>query len=874
MNNLLVLLLPLLAISPPAAAQLSESDRIEIPGQLVVCFETGTDQVDLDAIASEWNLEGVGQGVRVEEIRTLAQWVRRGETLFTNIVLVEYSPESFDLAALRQQVLGDPSVEWAAPNVGLTGEFRELEPNDPLYGSQYHHPLMQSNLAWDITLGDASVIIGVTDDGVDLDHEDLQPNIWVNTGETPGDGVDNDSNGFIDDVNGFDFVADNNDPNPEGGNDHGTHVSGIAAAKTDNNIGIAGVAGDSTIMPLQFYSPGQPWTAVDIMEAFSYGADNGARIITTSYNMDGWVGDALVHAAFDYIYDAGVLHFNSAGNGAAANPPRQVFHQSFLVASTESNDGLSSFSNYGTGIDLAAPGGSVFATVLNDGYDTKSGTSMAAPNAAGVAALIWAANPTWTRDQVAAQIYSTADSIDAQNPSYEGLLGGGRVNPFSALTQTLPAPRFVSADGLPPDGGALVGDLSSFKLRFDQVMDPSTVNAVGAFSLFYAGPDGIFGTGDDIGLLLDQEEYLISSNEVSLSLAAALPFSGEYRVTAVSSVLTNPFGTNLDGDGDGAPGGNWFTSFSACATTVHLEDNAESGTDWSVVNDAGLLTGAWTVPPEVPIGGGLRSDPADDFDGSGRCFLTENAPGNTDVDGGYSRLISRKFDLSGLTDPYLSFALWHVTSGGDPLEVDVSNDDGATWIDVETFTGGPEEWEIITFRVGDHVAPSSTTRLRFSVADLGGASITESGIDYLRILTVDCGGGASIGTNYCIGAVNSTGQGAVMSATGSTVVADNDLTLRVDSATPTQNGVFYFGPQQVQIPFGGGFRCVGGSAVRLPVTTTDSSGGVQIGIDLTAPPALGVIAAGADLNFQYWYRDPTSAASPFNLSDGLNILFQ
>ena len=134
------------------------------------------------------------------------------------------------------------------------------------------------------------------------------------------------------------------------------------------------------------------------------------------------------------MYDGGVLHFNSAGNNNQLNPPRTSFTQSLFVVSTESNDTRSTFSNYGTGCDISAPGGSILSTVLNDNYGTKSGTSMATPNAAGAAALIWSLHPTWTRDQVAAQLIATADNIDAQNPAYIGLLGSGRVNSFAALT--------------------------------------------------------------------------------------------------------------------------------------------------------------------------------------------------------------------------------------------------------------------------------------------------------------------------------------------------------------------------------------------------------------------------------------------------------
>ena len=870
MKKTVALLLLSIPLAARLQAQVPVAERVEVPGEIVVCFDSDDASLDLDAVVAQWGLQSADASFHVAETRSLLHWQRRGETKFTNVVLIEYSPPGLDSSILQRQLATIEGVCWASPNVKLTGDPRELVPDDPQYGSQYHHPLMQNDDAWDITLGDSSVIMGITDDGVDIDHADLIENIWTNPGEIPGDGTDNDGNGYVDDVHGWDFVFDNNDPNPNSGDGHGTHVAGIAGARTNNSTGVAGTAGRATIMPLQFYSSSMSWTAADIAESFAYGVDNGALILSTSYNINGWVGDPTVTAAFDYIYDQGALHFNSAGNGAELNPARQAFHQTMLVASTDASDVMSSFSNYGTGIDLAAPGSSILSTLVGGGYGTNSGTSMAAPNAAGVAALIWSANLTWTRDQVAAQIYFTADNIDAQNPGLEGLLGGGRVNAYNAVTATLPAPQVTQADGLPNEGGALIGDLTSFKVRFDQIMAPGTINVAGAFRLVYAGADGVFGTGDDAPIALSWDEYLISSNEVSFHGVGAFPGAGDYRVTADASVLANPFFTALDGNGDGNPGDSWSRTFSACSAQVLLEDLAESGVDWSVVN-VSLSTGAWTVPPEVPIGGGTRNDPPTDYDGSGKCFLTQNAPGDTDVDGGPTRLISRAYDITITPDPYLSFARWLVTTGTDIMVVDISTDDGASWTNVDALAG-TDGWEVETFRVSDYVTPTAQTRLRFSVEDADPPSITEAAIDWLRIIAVVCDNPPAVGTSYCTTAPNSVGMGALIRATGSAVVADNDFTLITEHLPVGEFGLYYFGPDQIQLPFGDGYRCVGGAIIRiLPPGLTDSFGQFHRTVDLTAPPAAGNIVPGASLNFQFWYRDPGAGTAGFNLSDGLHV---
>ena len=865
----LVLSVPSVA-APAPLAQMSELQRVEIPGRIVVSFESERAPRRIEDLVEEWAIESIDPRLEVESARQLLQWNRRGAPELTTVVLVEVSPKDVDLAPVMAGLRDVPGVQWAAPSVGYLGDPRELVPDDPSYGSQYHHPLMRNDAAWDITLGDPSVVIAVTDDGVDLDHEDLEANIWTNSGEVAGDGADNDGNGYVDDVHGYDFVFDSGDANPDNGNDHGTHCGGIAGARTDNGVGVAGTAGRSTLMPVQFYATGEAWTDAIIAEAFAYATDNGARIITTSYNINGWVGNPLVTAAFDYLYDQGVLHFNSAGNGAELNPARQAFEQTLLVISTDSADAKSSFSNYGTGCDICAPGSGVFATTLNDTYGTKSGTSMAAPNAAGVAALIWSANPGWTRDQVAAQLVATGDSIDAQNPGLEGLLGGGRVNSFRALTESLRAPRVTAVAGLPDEGASVLGELSSFSIRFDQILDPSAVNGPGAIALANPGPDHVFGTLDDVRVPLVVDEYLISSNGLRVTVPGPLPVAGAYRVVVDASVVANPFGTALDGNGDGVGGDSWVRNFSACAVNVLIDDPAESGSGWSVVNES-LSAGAWTVPPEVPIGGGVRNDPPTDFDGSGRCFLTENDPGNTDVDGGPTRLISRAYDLAGSTDPYVSVAVWLGTSQPDPLDVDLSDDDGATWTRAETLTV-TDGWEVKSYRVADFVSPGGEVRLRFSVEDSGSPSVTEAGIDAIKFFEVDCSG--SIGTRYCQISPNSVGSGATIGVTGSAQVAANDVTLDAQGLPPSLFGLFFTGTVQDQSPLGNGTLCVSGLGItRLdPAVVSSASGRVSLALDLTAGPMSGLAIPGTTSNFQLWYRDVVGAGS--NLSDAVSVTWQ
>lgn len=473
------------------------------------------------------------------------------------LVTLPLTPGS-DVPAVAATLEALPQVAWASPNFVYVGDDpREFTPNDPQYGSQYHHPLMQNNLAWDTTLGDPSVIIAVTDDGVSYTHTDLAPNIWANN--DPINGVDDDGNGRIDDLRGWDFIDGDNNPTHDNGDNHGSHVAGIAAGRTNNGIGISGTAGGATIMPVRFYGSSEGWNAAEIAASFAYSVDNGAKIVSTSYNIDGWVGDPTFTAGLQYIYDQGGLHFNSAGNNGALNPPRQAFHQSLFVASTNNLDVRDSSSNYGTGIDLAAPGANILSTVPTNQYAVFSGTSMATPNAAGVAALIWSLHPTWTRDQVAAQITGTAVNIDAQNASIAGLLGHGRVNSFQALTQTIAPPTIDDVTELPPEGGTVTTPPTVLTVELASVFDPATVNNAANWELRGDGPDNQFDTADDTLIpITPQSSYMIGTNDLKFNVAS-LP-ADRYQFRAKTG-LADPFGQALDGDSNGSPGQAYVRTF-------------------------------------------------------------------------------------------------------------------------------------------------------------------------------------------------------------------------------------------------------------------------------------------------------------------------
>jgi len=331
---------------------------------------------------------------------------------------------------VSNELKSDPDIEWAEPN--YYRYTKTTLPNDPYYYSQMHLSTINAPQAWDITIGNHEVVIAIIDTGVDWDHPDLEANIWHNSDEIPGDGIDNDNNGFIDDIRGWDFVnADlekvyqGEDPGPPDNNPkdfhgHGTHVAGIAGATGNNGLGVTGVCWDCTIMPVRAgyknkYAQGVLQIS-DIAAALAYAADNGADIINMSFGSS--YLSSTERIAIDYAASKGCILIAAAGNKNEGKPHYpSSFHNVLAVASTEETSGTKSyFSNYGLWIDVAAPGSSIYSTYVDDTYQSMSGTSMASPVVAGLAALIKSAHPSWSNQQIINQIIAGADDIDSENP--------------------------------------------------------------------------------------------------------------------------------------------------------------------------------------------------------------------------------------------------------------------------------------------------------------------------------------------------------------------------------------------------------------------------------------------------------------------------
>ena len=449
----------------------------------------------LDRLADQFGVYRVRQQFPGSELRS-AELAGYHKVRFANGTLDEV------LAAYGR----NPKVESVEP-IGIHAMY--ATPNDTYYSpyQTYHNQANDHDIdspeAWDIQSGSASVIVADLDSGARYYHPDLgganatpgnpgasRGNMWINSAELNGSaGVDDDSNGYVDDWIGYDFIdgvgncwpgedCNGKDNDPRDFNGHGTHTAGIVAMLTNDGYGMAGTAGGwgngsqavtgngvklmALRMGYSYNYLGQEYGVVMMdaaAEAFYYAANNGAKIATCSWGSSNSGG---IGAAVNYFLSSGGLIFVAAGNDASQTADYLNGRGDIVsVAAVDTNDAAASFTTYGTWVDICAPGVGIYATYHdhtdpNTNYwSSLSGTSMATPMTAAVGALIWSQNPGWTASQVESQLYSSSDNIDAYlSAAYIGKMGAGRINSHNAVNTGPPVAPVADFSGSPTSGDA------------------------------------------------------------------------------------------------------------------------------------------------------------------------------------------------------------------------------------------------------------------------------------------------------------------------------------------------------------------------------------------------------------------------------------
>ncbi|KKS33603.1 MAG: Peptidase S8 and S53, subtilisin, kexin, sedolisin [Parcubacteria group bacterium GW2011_GWC2_42_13] len=423
-------------------------------GEIIVKFSKG--KAPDTAFLQGNNLKSADKILKNHKLKDKAK--DKAEAVGINRLYLVRLNTNDDLEKILNALNNNPSIEYAEPNYIVE---TALTPNDPQFSELWSlHNTGQANgtpdadidapEAWNFVTA-SNLKVGIIDTGIDYSHGDLISNIWVNPGEIAGNGIDDDNNGFIDDIYGWDFINEDNDPFDDHG--HGTHVAGIVGAKGDNGMGITGVNWTIKMAGLKFLgSDGAGYTS-DAVQAIEY-----ANMMGFSITNNSWGGGRYSQVLYDVISVAnasGYLFVAAAGN-YGINTDESAFYPAgydlsnvISVAATDRNDQLAYFSDYGANsVDLGAPGVDIFSTAASGtcrlcdptGYKILSGTSMASPHTAGAAALVWSANPTLSYLEVKNKLLNFSDFLqELENKT----LSKGRLNIYNIFDNDSTAPKAI-----------------------------------------------------------------------------------------------------------------------------------------------------------------------------------------------------------------------------------------------------------------------------------------------------------------------------------------------------------------------------------------------------------------------------------------------
>ncbi len=402
---------------------------------------------------------------------------RFSSSVLANVALVE-AGDPVKAQEAAAEIAAHAEVLYVEPNYRLrifSGPSDQVVPSDFEFGAQWgllntgqgegeSGNDIRATEAWPVVTNARQVRVAVIDTGIDYYHPDLEANVWLNPAEIPGNGLDDDGNGYVDDLHGYDFVSDDGDPMDD--QSHGSHVAGIIGAVGNNRIGVAGVCWEASLMAIKAFDEHGEGTVAGVASALRYAVENGARIINASWGQSD--KSRVLQEAITEAWDAGVLIVAAAGNERDDIAPFPAGYDPVVAVGALNVKGERAvFSNFGAYVDLAAPGEAVLATTPNGRYDLLSGTSMAAPHASGVAALVLAGHPEFTNNDLAAILRNCVSAIHTDQ-----YLGTGRLDAGKAVRVRKPLPRAklslpkVISGRVDLRGTAAGPDFASYRLEY------------------------------------------------------------------------------------------------------------------------------------------------------------------------------------------------------------------------------------------------------------------------------------------------------------------------------------------------------------------------------------------------------------------------